>query len=274
MTIHSFLKIEKGDPDWQFSPTDYVGKEVRIIDVNTVELDEEQTEEVVLRQNPIEKELLAKHLHIHVQRNANLSMTILNELDSNIRQIFLYNVYLKFGSSITFGLFTKNGKFNKHIIQVHQEEFTHFSAYGLISNMSGGDTEIITKIIHRNPNSISSQVFLGVAGKDSQTVFQGMTMIESSAINSEIRTENFNLIVETSGRCYSKPENYIAADYVTNSQRSETNTISLEKISYLQSRGISEKNAKKMIISGFRNQIINQISQDNIREEVKKMYID
>ncbi len=32
MGIHSFLKAEKGDPDWQFSPEDYFGKEFKIID--------------------------------------------------------------------------------------------------------------------------------------------------------------------------------------------------------------------------------------------------
>jgi len=40
MAIHSFLKAEKGDPDWQYSPEKYIGKEFKLIDANTVELAE------------------------------------------------------------------------------------------------------------------------------------------------------------------------------------------------------------------------------------------
>ena len=78
MSIHSFLKAEKGDPDWQFSPEDYFGKEFKIIDASIVELQEDKSEHVVLRQNPTEKELLAKHLKINLQKNSILDLIILN----------------------------------------------------------------------------------------------------------------------------------------------------------------------------------------------------
>ena len=90
MAIHSFLKAERGDPDWQFSPEDYFGKEFKIIDASTVELDEGVSDRVVLRQNPTEKELLAKHLKVIVQKGSMLEMTILNDVDPNLQQVFLY----------------------------------------------------------------------------------------------------------------------------------------------------------------------------------------
>ena len=79
MAIHSFLKAEKGDPDWQYSPEKYFGKEFKVVEASTVELAEGQTNSMVLRQNPSEKELLAKHIRIQVKPEANLDLIVVNE---------------------------------------------------------------------------------------------------------------------------------------------------------------------------------------------------
>ena len=89
MAIHSFLKAEKGDPDWQFTPDSYLGKEFKIIDANTIEIDEGKNDQVILRQNPTEKSLLAKHLKVNLQKNSSLELLILNEVDVKIQQVFL-----------------------------------------------------------------------------------------------------------------------------------------------------------------------------------------
>jgi Fe-S cluster assembly protein SufD len=272
MAIHSFLKAEKGDPDWQFSPEDYFGKEFKIIDASLVELDEGVTEKVVLRQNPTERELLAKHLKIQINKDASLEMMILNEVDKDLQQVFLYDIYLKSGSNLSLGLFAKDGKFNKHIVQVFQEDGSVFAAYGLVSNESGGDTEVITKIVHQGEDSESTQLFLGLAGENSQTVFQGIVVAEAESEYSNISIENGNLIIGSQGRCYSKPEIYVTTDFVSSTHGSETNTINLEKVMYLQSRGIPLDIARNMIISGFRSQVIDLVEDGHIRKEITDMY--
>ena len=55
MAIHSFLKAEKGDPDWLFSPDEYFGKPFKLLDANTVELKDGKEDSIVLRLNPTEK---------------------------------------------------------------------------------------------------------------------------------------------------------------------------------------------------------------------------
>jgi Fe-S cluster assembly protein SufD len=274
MAIHSFLKAEKGDPDWQFTPESYFEKEFKIIDASMVEMETGQNDRVVLRQNPTEKELLAKHLKITLQKDSTLDLIILNELDENLQQVFLYDVHLKPGANLSLGMFVKDGMLNKHIIQVFQEEGSVFAGYGLISNTVNGDTEIVTKIIHQGGESLGNQLFLGLSGKGSQTVFQSAVVVEGDADLCQVAVENSNLIAGEGGRCYSKPEIYLNSEYSTSTQGAETKTISLEKIGYLQSKGISEDTAKTMIISSFRNQVINLINQETIREEVREMYAD
>lgn len=272
MTIHSFLKAEKGDPDWQFSPEDYYGKEFKIIDANVVEIEETENERIVLRQTPTEKDLLAKRLSIILEKNSILDLTIINEVDSDLQQVFLYDIRLKQGAILSLGMFVKNGKLNKHIVQVHQDDTTTLTMYGLISNDVYGDTEIITKTMQSGADSIGNYLFLSIADEKSQTVYQGTVITDSTAINGHINIENSNLIIGDLGRCYAKPETYINSEWVTSNIGSDTSTISAEKIGYLQSRGIPENQAKQLIISSFRNQVIDLVVQDQIREEIKEMY--
>jgi len=274
MAIHSFLKAEKGDTDWQFSPEEYFEKEFKIIEASVVELDNDKEDIVVLRQNPTEKELLAKGIKIVVRSGATLDMTILNEMDSNLQQVFLYDVHLKEDAALNLGIYAKNGKLNKHIVQVFQEDGSIFSTYGMMYNDCAGDTEIVTKIVHQGEGSLSSQLYLGIAGEESQTVFQSIVIADPEAIGANIGIESANLIIDPSGRCYSKPETFINADFVASGYASETGNVSLEKISYLESRGISTADAKEMIVSAFRNQAIDLSPQENIRNELQEMYKD
>lgn len=272
MAIHSFLKAEKGDPDWQFTPEDYIGKEFKIIDANVVDVDKEQEDRVILRQIPTERNLLAKHLKIFVHANSNLDLIILNDVDPKIQQVFLYNIHLETNSTLSLGMFANNGKFNKHIVQVYLNDFSSFTSYGFISNTCKGDTEIITKVIHNGVNSKNNQLFLSMAGKDSQTVYQSINIVENNAEDNEINLDSSGLIIGDNGRCHSKAENYIDANYTETAQRLITNTISLEKIAYLQSKGIPENKAKKLIIEGFKKIVFNIVDHDTLQEEIAKMY--
>lgn len=274
MSIHSFLKAEKGDPDWQFTPEQYFSKEFKVINANIIQLKENVNEHLVLRQQPIEKELLAKSIRINVNNNSSLELVVFNESDSKLQQIFLYDINLGKNSSINFGIFVKNGKFNKHIIQVSQDNGSAFNCYGLMKNTVGGDTEIITKVIHNSPYNTSSQLVVGIAGSNSQTVFQGMCILDEGSTKSEANIENINLTLNDSARCFSKPEIYANCENVNSAHSSRIESISPEKIYYLNTKGIPEKIAKKILSSGYQKQTINLLPTEALKEEAKNLFSD
>jgi len=272
MAINSFLKVEKGDPDWQFSPEQYFGKEVKIIDASHIEMARNHKEQMVLRQNPTDKGLVAKHIRIELKESSELDLIIINDLDNHLQQIFLYDIILNEGSNINFGIFAHGGKFNKHIIQVAQQSGSSFNAFGLIANSNGGDTELITKTVHQHPYSKSRQLILGRAGPRSQTVFQGMVILNENSTGSEASVENMNLITGPKGRCFSKPEIYTNCDGIKSNIGSITENISDEKIYYLQARGLEPKNAANTIISSFQNQVIDMLQFDDLKAEVQQIF--
>jgi Fe-S cluster assembly protein SufD len=69
----------------------------------------------------------------------------------------------------------------------------------------------------------------------------------------------------------SKPELEIYADDVKCSHGSTTGQIDEEAIFYLRARGISEKSAKSLMINGFVGEVVEQISNEIIREHITKL---
>ena len=273
MGIQSFLKAQKGDPDWAFTPEHYFDKEFKIIDAHLIELRQGKTDSVVLRLAPNEKEMLAKHLKIDVRENATLDLAIINEATDQLQQVFIYDIRVRDGGHINMGLFAAGGKLNKHIIQVSLDDGANFNAYGHAINTVGGDCEIISKIDHQGSYSVSNQFFTCEAGKGSQTVFQSMVNVENNTEYCQIGVENINLITSTGGKCHTSPQVFNDSDTARISVGANTELLDRERTYYLQTRGLSQAAAETMLISAHRTQVLNIIQNATIKQEIEQLLV-
>ena len=270
MAIQSFLKVSKGDPDWAFTPEQYFDKEFKIIDASLIELSPGKVDEVVLRQSPTERELLAKHIRIDVREGANLDLTIINESASTLQQVFIYEIRLREGSQLSMGMFVKGGALNKHIIEVTADEGSIFYSYGYIANKAGGDSEIITKVNQTGNFCCTDQFFAAEAGNGGQTVLQNVVKIDSSTAYTSSRIENLNLITDRDSRCYSIPEIYNETSSARISASTKTDFIDLDRTYYLQTRGFTKDEAENVIKQAHKQEILNLIELKDIYEEIEQ----
>jgi Fe-S cluster assembly scaffold protein SufB len=273
MGIQSFLKAQKGDPDWAFTPEQYFDKEFKMIDANLIELRQGKEDRVILRQTPDEKEMLAKHLRIDIRENATLDLAIINEASDKLQQVFIYDIRVRDGGHINFGLFIKGGRLNKHIIQVTLEDTANFNAYGHAINTVGGDCEIITKIDHQGAYSVSNQYFSCEAGANSQTVYQAMVNVSKTADYAQVGIENVNLITSRGGKCQTVPEVYNNTDSARINTGTTTDLLERERVYYLQTRGLTQAAAESFMITSHRSQVLNIIQNAEIKEEIEQLLV-
>lgn len=272
MGIQSFLQAEKGDPDWLFSPDEYFGKQFKLSEPNTIELKAGKQDSITLRLTPSEKSMLARHLRIDVREEAILDLTIINEASANTQQVFIYDIRIREGALLNLAIFAKGGKFNKHIFQVNIEDTGSMASYGYISNNDGGDTEVITKVYQQGAGSLCTQLIGAQAGKDSQTVYQGMVRIDAEGEAAEAGLESINMITGDGGKCWSKPD--VTSDNITAKIRygSQTNCLDSNITHYLASKGLPADVAENLVLKGFQSPIFNLIKQDDVREEVVQLF--
>ena len=109
------------------------------------------------------------------------------------------------------------------------------------------------------PNGYLEQVQKSILDDESHVIFQGMIEVPKIAQKTEASQLSKNLILSTKAKVDTSPQLKIIADDVKCNHGATISQLSTEEIFYLQSRGINTKQANKLLINAFCNEIINSI---------------
>jgi Fe-S cluster assembly protein SufD len=274
MAIESFLKVDGKDPDWVHSPDQYFGKQFKIIDANCLMIKEGTDDAMILRLNPAEPDLLCKHLQIVSKEDSHLSLYIICDAEETTQQVFLYNITAEPNSTLSVGVFVKNGLLNKHIIECEVHDNAAVNVVGIVENNNGGSSELITKILHLGDHGESNQIVNCVAGNESRTVYQGSVKVPEDLEYNSCYISNTNLITDDSGQCFGIPQMYIDSKKTEVAQSSETREFDPEQLWYMQSRGISLEQSKKILLQAHQDSILNIIKDDDVKDELTEFFRD
>lgn len=119
---------------------------------------------------------------------------------------------------------------------------------------------------HRAPNCHSDFLYKAAQQDRSRTVWRGMIKVDKDAQKTDGYQRNDNLILSHSARADSIPGLEIEADDVRCTHGSTTAKVDEEQIFYARCRGFTRKEATRMIVSGFFQQIFDRITIDSVRE--------
>jgi Fe-S cluster assembly protein SufD len=119
---------------------------------------------------------------------------------------------------------------------------------------------------HLAPNTTSDLLFKGAVQDESRSVWQGMIYVAPGAIKTDGYQANRNLVLSPKARADSIPGLEILADDVRCTHGATVGKVDAEQIFYLLSRGIPEEDAKKVIVEGFFDPIMQRIPFEGVRE--------
>lgn len=100
-------------------------------------------------------------------------------------------------------------------------------------------------------------------------VYQGKIFVKDVAQKTNAYQLSKALILDDKAEFDAKPELEIYADDVKCSHGSTSGSIDKDAIHYLMTRGIDAKTAKKLLINGFLNDILDNISDTNLKKFVE-----
>lgn len=114
------------------------------------------------------------------------------------------------------------------------------------------DTRIV--IHHDVPNTRSKTAYRYLADDTSTGIFGGMIVIAKGADKTEADMTTKAILESDTARMYGEPQLEIYTDDVICTHGASTGTVNKDALFYLQSRGLSEKNAKKELTESFLNE--------------------
>jgi len=126
-------------------------------------------------------------------------------------------------------------------------------------------------IDHASPACSSEQFFRGVLGDSSRGVFNGKALIRPGADESSVRQSNANLLLSHLARIDTKPELEIYADEVEASHGATVGQLDETAIFYLRSRGLSEAEARRLLVGAFCRAVTDKLDNQALAGHVSDM---
>ncbi|MCB0806199.1 MAG: Fe-S cluster assembly protein SufD [Bacteroidales bacterium] len=174
----------------------------------------------------------------------------------------------------TFAISLNGGLIRNDIHARLNGEGSHADVMGLYLLDKDQHVDNQVHVTHAVPNCTSNELFKGILDDHSSGVFNGHILVEKDAQHTNAFQTNRNILLNDKAMVHSKPFLEIYADDVKCSHGATVGQIDNEALFYIKSRGISEYNAKLLLMYAFAAEVINEISiqplKDRIDDLVKK----
>ena len=214
---------------------------------------------------------LAELIEIDVADESDLTLISIQNLDDEA--VITSSQFARLG---------RNSKF-KHILvsiggkTIRVVPAVSFAGAGAEVEMLGayfanGDQHIEHRpfVDHNKPNCTSNVAYKGaLQGAKAHTVWVGDVLIRQAAEGTKTYELNRNLLLTDGARADSVPNLEIETGQIEGAgHASASGRFDDEQLFYLQARGITEIEAKRLVVKGFLNDVISQIGLPELQDEL------
>lgn len=206
---------------------------------------------------------------IFVGENAHLTLNKIQYEDESCFHVTTEQVDQAKNSTFTINTITLNGGLVRNNLNIDvngQNCCTNLNGAYLLKNNQHVDNH--TLVDHKVANCESHELYKGVVNDTSTAVFNGKVFVRKDAQKINAFQSNANVLLSDNASVNSKPELEIYADDVKCSHGSTTGQLDEEAIFYLRARGLSEKSARKLIVSAFINDVLEKIENEEVKSFV------
>lgn len=146
--------------------------------------------------------------------------------------------------------------------------------YGLY--LLNGNTQVDNHTIVDNqmPNCFSNELYKGIMDDSSVGIFNGKIFVRKDAQKTNAYQSNKNVLIGANASANTKPQLEIFADDVKCSHGCTIGKLDEEALFYLRARGISETNAKALLLHAFAGDILQQIKHEELRNHIDELISD
>lgn len=207
--------------------------------------------------NAITEVDVAENAHLTIHKIQNESATNLSVSTEEVRQG--KNSTFKINTFTLTGLLVRNN-INIAVAGENCESYMN----GAIISAGKQHVDNHTFVDHQVPNCYSNENYKYVMDGHSTGVFNGRVVVQKDAQVINAYQKNGNILLSDNASINSKPELEIYADDVKCSHGSTTGQLDESALFYLQTRGISLENSKKLLVSAFIGEVISATNNESI----------
>lgn len=137
---------------------------------------------------------------------------------------------------------------------------------------AAGDQHFEHRVVsrHEAPQAYSNLLYKGAIQDTAHTVFFGNLVVPPGAPGTDAYQTNRNLVLNEGARADTIPFLEIETAEVKCSHAGAVGRVDDEHLFYLRSRGVHEAEAKRLIVMGFLQEVLEQVSLEELRDELER----
>jgi FeS assembly protein SufD len=131
--------------------------------------------------------------------------------------------------------------------------------------------DTVSNITHSGANTSGHAISKGVVKDKARSIFKGMIRIDKNAKNSRAYLAEHAMILSKDALADAIPGLEIETNEVKATHSASVSQINEEEIFYIMSRGLSEDGAKKLIIVGFFEPLVERIPVPEVAKRIRRI---
>jgi Fe-S cluster assembly protein SufD len=198
--------------------------------------------------------------HSRIQQDSNAAFQIGKTAVSQARD-----------SHYTCNAISLGGKLARHNLEVYQTgEQTETTLNGLtmLADQQVSDTHSV--IAFTKPYGTSNQLHKCIVDDRAHAIFNGKISVPKLAQLTNAAQLSRNLLLSPKSRIDTKPQLEIVADNVKCAHGATVSQLEDDEVFYLQSRGINQDDARKLLVNAFAHEVIDQIPVESLRQQLSR----
>ncbi len=139
--------------------------------------------------------------------------------------------------------------------------------------LAGETQKIDNKVVidHAKPHTNSRELYKGILGGRARAAFHGSITVRKDAQKVDAKQEDKNLLLSNKAQVNVKPAFWIYADDVKCGHGAASGQIDENSLFYLQSRGIGQEQARRLLVRGFANEIIETVGSPSVKSLINNL---
>ena len=163
----------------------------------------------------------------------------------------------------------KLSRHNLEVLQTGEQTETTLNGLTVIAGEQLADTHSL--IAYTKPYGTSNQLHKCIVADKGHAVFNGKVFVPQAAQLTNAGQLNRNLLLSPKARVDTKPQLEITADNVKCSHGATVGQLEADEVFYLQSRGLNQADARKLLIDAFAAEILNQLPIASLSRQLSQL---
>lgn len=211
-------------------------------------------------------------MQLYVQPNSKISYCTLHNETAGTHSFVTKRAEVLQDAKIEWFDFTVGEGFTQVQLRSYlRENSAEAQQYQVIVGTETQQCDINSDVFHEKANTTSAMLAKGILGDKSRAMHRGTIRVEKNAFNCQGDQRSDILLLGDEARCNAIPVLEVENDDVSCSHGTTMGQIDEEQLYYLLSRGLDEKEAKKLLVLGLVEPILQKITNEKVREEIMEI---